>query len=70
MQERIKEGKGKAAGKQKQASGIGAKEKDLRREMREASRVGSGIKRCERLDAISRFLPRIVDRANPHPAVE
>lgn len=44
------------AGRQKQkqserASGIGAQERTWRREMREASRVGSGIKRCERLDA-------------------
>lgn len=46
-----KEGKRRRQGEQKQASGIGAQEKDLRREMREASRVGSGIKRRERLDA-------------------
>lgn len=59
------------AGRQKQkqserASGIGAQERTWRREMREASRVGSGIKRCERLDANFKDS----GQGNPHPTGE
>lgn len=77
VSERRTQGKGKgreektAAGGQKQASGIGAKEKDLRREMREASRVGSGYQAMRATGCNFKVsCPEIVDRANPHPERE
>lgn len=53
-----------------QANGIGGRRRTCVGEMREASLVGSGIKRCTRLDANFKVLAENSGQGHPHPTSE